>query len=103
MLSLQCIYRYKIAKYVPLVGETSFEEISLQCGLNVKDLRRFLRVAISRHVFAEPSKGYVRHTAASKLLLGDPLMEAWIMNIAEEFWPALSRVNSADSDVFEHG
>lgn len=95
MLSVQYIFRYQIAHHVPLDGETTFENVSRAAHLNLKDVTRFLRVAIARHVFHEPRKGIVVHTAASRLLLNNPLLEAWITNIAEEFWPSIARTIDA--------
>ena len=95
LLSLQYIYRYQIATHVPLDRTTTFEELSKATGLGQKDLSRFLRVAISRHVFCEPTKGTIAHTAASKLLINNPMVEAWIQNIAQEFWPAFTRTVEA--------
>jgi hypothetical protein len=95
MLSVQYIYRYKIAQHVPIAAETTFEEIAKAASVPVTDLTRFLRLAMGRHVFAEPRKGVVAHTAASRVLLGSPMIEAWLLNIAEEFWPSLSRTVDA--------
>lgn len=90
---MQYIYRYKIAHHVPEEEETTFENIAHDFGLDVNDLRRFLRVAIARHVFKEPHIGSIAHTTASRLLVDNPMLEAWILNIAEEFWPSLARVS----------
>ncbi|PWY88574.1 S-adenosyl-L-methionine-dependent methyltransferase [Aspergillus sclerotioniger CBS 115572] len=95
LLSLQYIYRYQIAPHVPLDGTITFDELSKATNLTTKDLTRFLRVAISRHVFHEPVKGSIGHTAASKLLLNNPMVEAWLQNIALEFWPAFTRTVEA--------
>ena len=92
LLSLQYIYRTKIAHHVPDAGEITFQEIARDCGLEVNDVQRFLRVARARHVFKEPRTGSIAHTAASRLLVDNPMLEAWILNIAEEFWPSLARV-----------
>lgn len=96
MLSLQYIWRYKIARHVPTSGEEiSFEDIAVATGLNLQDVTRFLRVAMGRHVFAEPQKGFVRHTASSRLLIDNPLMEAYFVNVATEFLPSLARTVDA--------
>ena len=89
---MQYIYRYKIAHHVPKEQATTFEYIARDCGLDINDVRRFLRVAIARYVFKEPDVCLITHTAASRLLVDNPLLEAWILNIAEEFWPSLTRV-----------
>ena len=95
LLGLQYIYRYKIAEHVPLDGSATFEQIAKDCNLNVKDVTRFLRVAIARHVFHEGPIGTIKHTAASRLLINNTMLEAWILNIAEEFWPSLARTVDA--------
>ncbi|KAL2009608.1 hypothetical protein VTN00DRAFT_5415 [Thermoascus crustaceus] len=79
LLSLQYIYRYRIAYNVPLDSSITFEELAKASGLNVKDAQ----------------KGSVVHTATSKLLLNNPMLAAWILNIAEEFWPSLTRTVDA--------
>ena len=71
---------------------TTYDDIASACELNVTDLKRFVRVATARHVFKEVTIGSVAHTAASKLLVNNHMLEAWILMIAEEFWPSLSRV-----------
>ncbi len=80
-----------MAQHVPQAAAITFDNLARHCGLNINDLRRFLRVATSRHVFKEPDVGSIAHTAASRLLVDNPMLEAWILNIAEEFWPSLAR------------
>lgn len=91
-MSLQYVYKYKIAEIVPQKGEISFAHVASKTGLEVSDTTRFLRVAIAYHVFDEPQVGWLAHTAASRLLVENGMLEAWIMNIAREFWPSLTRV-----------
>ncbi|KAI1471098.1 putative hydroxyindole O-methyltransferase [Daldinia caldariorum] len=95
MLGIQYICRYKLAELVPLHGETTFDAIASAAGLPVKDVTRFLRLTAGWHVFHETSKGAVVHTAASRQLLDNPMLKAWINNIAEEFWPSLARTVDA--------
>lgn len=94
-LSLQYVYRHKIAENTPLEDTITFDKLAQVTKLNSKDLTRFLRVAISRHVFHEPKKGVIGHTTASKLLCKIPMLEACLLNIAEEFWPAFTRTVDA--------
>ncbi|TGO81284.1 hypothetical protein BPOR_1226g00010 [Botrytis porri] len=69
-------------------------------GLNINDVQRFLRVVISYHIFSEPQiGGYVVHFAASRLLVDNFMLEAWIMNIADEFWLSLSRTEVSNESV----
>ncbi|PQE28278.1 O-methyltransferase protein [Rutstroemia sp. NJR-2017a BBW] len=89
------IYKHNLATLVPESTGTTFEIIAKERGLDINDVQRFLRVAISYHIFSEPQIGYVVHSAASRLLVDNFMLEAWIMNIAEEFWPSLSRTVDA--------
>ncbi|PLB54881.1 O-methyltransferase [Aspergillus steynii IBT 23096] len=95
LLALQYIYRYNVAAHVPSNGHITFEELARATNVNVTDLSHFLRVAIGRHVFHEPKKHIITHTAASKLLVNHPMVKDWLMNIAEEFWPSLTRTVDA--------
>lgn len=92
-VSLQGIYRFKLATSFPTdKDEASFEEISQASGLNVQAVRRLLRHAIAHHIFREPRKGFVAHTAASKLLATDSLLNDSIGFISEEMWPSATKV-----------
>ena len=91
-----------MASAVPLNGQISFEELAKVCGIAKNDAERFLRVAIARHIFQEPILGYIAHTAASRMLLDNPMLEAWILNIAQEFWPSLARVRVESGLNFSH-
>ncbi|KAI1801099.1 putative hydroxyindole O-methyltransferase [Daldinia bambusicola] len=64
-------------------------------GLPLKDVTRFFRLAASRRVFREVSKGAIEHTTASQELIHNPKLVAWLMNIADEFWLALARIVDA--------
>ena len=68
--------------------------IAMTSGLGEPLVRRILRHAMTYHVFCEPRKGVVAHTAASKLLAVDPLMHQWIGMVSEEMWPAATKVSA---------
>lgn len=92
-ISLQAIYRFKLATSFPTdKDEASFEEISQASGLNVQAVRRILRHAMAHHIFQEPRKGFVAHTAASKLLATDPLLNDSVGLLTEEFWSSATKV-----------
>lgn len=55
-------------------------------------VRRILRHAIAHHIFQEPRKGFVAHTAASKLLATDSLLNDCIGFLTEEMWPSATKV-----------
>ena len=92
---MQAISQFKIASTFPVGEEASFGQISKACGLNESDLRRLLRHATTKHIFIEPRKGYVGHTAASKLLAEDQQMSDWVGASTGELWQAASQTINA--------
>ena len=92
-MSLQAIYKYDIAKKIPLHGEITFEELAHACGLAEVNLRRFLRFAMTfHHIFQEPRKGIVRHSAASRKLVEDPVAYAGLGYMFDEVWQSFAHV-----------
>ena len=89
LVSLQAIYRFKIAQ--SFSGEASYAEISSRCGLDESTLRRIMRHSMTNHIFKEHND-IVTHTAASELLMENPMLHAWVGMICEESWPAAARV-----------
>ena len=49
---------------------------------------------VYHHVFCEPRKGFVAHTAASRILAEDPKIQDVVGVMCEETWPAYARVCS---------
>ncbi|KAI0403077.1 O-methyltransferase-like protein [Xylaria palmicola] len=66
-LSLQAVRRFKIADKFPLDEKVSFEFLAKACGVNVIDLSRLIRHAMTNFIFREED-GLVTHTAASRAL-----------------------------------
>ncbi|KAI9649206.1 hypothetical protein NHQ30_001774 [Ciborinia camelliae] len=95
VLSLQAIYHYGIAKSFPLDGTATFEEISQKVGLDVLNVRRFMRHAMTNRIFREVEPELVAHTAASKLLAEDQSMIDWVGHCVEEIWPATEKTIAA--------
>ncbi|KAF7861788.1 hypothetical protein EAF04_007671 [Stromatinia cepivora] len=94
-LGLQFVHRYKIATVFPPGEERTFTEIATARNLSVSDTARFLRLAMTYHVFKEPREGIVAHTAASKVLVEDQYAAAWLGHVLENVWPTLPRVLEA--------
>lgn len=89
---MHVLYHFRVAtSFPPDCSEISYEELSHRCGLNVVDLRRFLRYAMLQHIFQETENDTVAHTAASKLLCSR-YMDAWVGNLTEEIWPGAPKV-----------
>jgi hypothetical protein len=93
--SLQAIYTYDIATKVPLESPISFSDLSKECGIQELDLRRILRYAMCWHrAFCEPKKGFVAHTAASRLLRGDERARDMAGLMFDGCWQGMARVSS---------
>ncbi|MCJ1463377.1 hypothetical protein MMC07_001984 [Pseudocyphellaria aurata] len=91
--SLQAIYRFDLANIIQ--DEASYDEISQASGLKESDLRRILRHSMTNHIFREPRKGIVAHTAASKLLADSPNLRDELGVVTEELWPSAARTVDA--------
>ncbi|OCL06612.1 hypothetical protein AOQ84DRAFT_296670 [Glonium stellatum] len=88
LIGIQAIVRYGIADHLKHDEEVTFSELAERCQLPANDLTRMLRQAMTRHIFKEPRKGYVAHTAASKCYIDEPLLKDWVYLALEEIWPA---------------
>ncbi|ETS86138.1 hypothetical protein PFICI_04163 [Pestalotiopsis fici W106-1] len=92
--TLHVLYKFELAKNVPMSGSISYGELADRCGLSEAQTRRYIRSAISFRVFDEPIVGMVQHNAASALLVTTTLHD-WIGMATEEIGPAALKV--ADS------
>lgn len=93
-MSLQAIYKYDIASKVPVNSEISFADLASTCDIDETNLRRILRFAMAfHHVFQEPRKGHVAHSAASRKLAEDPLALAGVGYMFDEVWQSFAKVH----------
>ncbi|KAF2805109.1 S-adenosyl-L-methionine-dependent methyltransferase [Mytilinidion resinicola] len=92
---MQAVHRYQIAAYIDSHETIPFEELSKRSGLNLVDLRRILRLVMTRRVFCEPRPDHVAHTAASWLLVEDSRVRDLSGIICDERFPASARVVDA--------
>jgi hypothetical protein len=93
MTSLCAITRFKIASNFAVDEEVSFGDLAERTGLYEHDLSRIIRYAIAHHhVFREPRKGFVAHSAASKRLAESELMQHVSGLTFEEVWTAHAKV-----------
>ncbi|KAI1275183.1 O-methyltransferase-domain-containing protein [Xylaria sp. FL0933] len=92
-LVLRVVYRYKLANAVPLDGTASYTEIATASGLKEDLCRRFIRIAMGSHIFAEDLKTRrVRHTASSRLLATDQGFSDAVGLEIDDFGPASSKL-----------
>ena len=93
MVSLQSIQRFGIARRLTQEHAMSYPQLAHSTGLESELLKRLVRHAITHRVFKELQKGFVEHTALSRLLAGANA-DGWISAGCEEMWPAALKVSS---------
>ncbi|OKL61699.1 hypothetical protein UA08_02177 [Talaromyces atroroseus] len=93
---LVAVYRFKIASHVPIDSTISFQDLANKCGLREHDVKRIIRYTSVHHrVFFEPTKGFVAHTAASKLMAENPVAGHLLGLTFDECWPAHNKAVDA--------
>ena len=100
MVSLHSIYRFHIASSLSSLSQTAhdpdspvpYAQLAHATGLEPTLLKRLIRHAISQRVFCEPKKGFVAHTATSRLLAEENAND-WMGARCEEVWPAALKVS----------
>ncbi len=81
-----------IAKLFPFDESITLAELQTKTSLDPINLARCLRTCIGNGIFREPSPGVIAHTAASRALVEDEALEAWIGFNGEEIFPAAAHV-----------
>lgn len=100
-LSLQAMWQFQIAKFVPLSGTISYEDLTAKAeaanglAIGVLTLRRLIRHAITNRIFCEPTKGQVAHTRTSRLLLEDEPLINWVGFMCNDLWLPIANVVNA--------
>jgi len=92
---MQAISRFNIATSFSVGQEASFAQIAEACGMSEPEVRRFLRHAMTLHIFHEPRKGIVAHTAASRLLAEDSQLADWVGVNSDELWQSAAQTVNA--------
>ncbi|KAL2269640.1 hypothetical protein VTJ83DRAFT_1824 [Remersonia thermophila] len=92
VLSLAAVNHYGIAKHVPIDSPISLAELQTKTTLDPVNLARLLRVAMTNGIFAEPTPGFIAHTAASRVLRDDEAMQSWIGFNGEDLFAAAAHV-----------
>ncbi|KAI8635443.1 O-methyltransferase-domain-containing protein [Xylariaceae sp. FL1651] len=92
-LGLRVVYHYKLANAVPLDGTASYAEIASASGLQENLCRRFMRLAMGSHIFAEDLETQrVRHTASSRRLATDQGFSDAVGLEVDDLGPASSKL-----------
>ncbi|GME33715.1 putative o-methyltransferase family 2 protein [Neofusicoccum parvum] len=94
-LSLHAVYHFRLAQAVPADGDISLDALARAAGVDVVNVKRIVRHAITNRIFCEPRPGHVAHTAASRVLVDDPTMNDWVGLCSSDFFPAAARTVDA--------
>lgn len=89
--TLHVLYKFELAKHVPLAGSISYADLAGRCGLPESQTRRYVRSAISFRIFCESSPDMVQHNAASAVLATSTLHD-WLGIATEELAPAALKI-----------
>ncbi|KAI1501873.1 S-adenosyl-L-methionine-dependent methyltransferase [Biscogniauxia marginata] len=92
---LQLINYFEIAQLVPTTGTITLSELKNKATLDPINLTRILRYAMTNHIFREPAPGVIAHTAASRLLIEDQALRAWVGFNTEDVYPGSVHVLDA--------
>ncbi|KAE8143092.1 hypothetical protein BDV38DRAFT_267671 [Aspergillus pseudotamarii] len=95
-LSLQAIWAFRVPQAVPLTDKISYEDLAEKChqlsGVSVPPftLRRIIRHVITNRFFCEPELGFVAHNRASRVLLEEETLDAWVGLLCNDIWPGFA-------------
>lgn len=94
-IALSVLAHFDVFSAVPLEGDISYADIASKVNIPENRLRRFIRQAMSNHIFTEPRPGYVAHTATSAIPVKIPSLKSFIGHITEDGGPASVKVIEA--------
>jgi hypothetical protein len=89
------VARWNVADHITPGEEVSFKELAKRCGIPESDFTRILRQAMSKHVFREHKKGFVRHTAASKLFIRPSKLSDYVHIALDDIWQSAAHMLDA--------
>ncbi|KAF4953248.1 hypothetical protein FSARC_12442 [Fusarium sarcochroum] len=112
---LRWMSHFKIFELVPLKGEVSYTELAATAGVSELRLKTLARMGMTNHLFAEPTRGFMAHSATSAALVTNPKFadqRVWMTSIiapviasmvtAHERWPDSTAPNrTAFSAAFD--
>ena len=83
-MALSVLAHFDFFSAVPLHGEVSYADIAANVKLPEDRVRRFIRQAMTNHIFTEPRPGFVAHTASSAAAIKIPAIKTLIEFFSEE-------------------
>lgn len=93
---LHAICHFHIPQAVPLDGSISFADLAAKCTtITENQLTRLVRQGINLHLFREPIKGFVSHTADTALLVEDSTLFDVATTLTVDLRPASLKLMAA--------
>jgi hypothetical protein len=86
--------KFQVGEQFGFNDKISFEDLSKACQVNVVDLQRLVRHAVTNHIFREED-GKIAHTAASRLLTENRVFNDVVGVSTEELFPGAAQVRQA--------
>lgn len=90
--TLRWLYHFQIPRHVPASTSISYEELASVSNTPVFQLKRIIRFAITRGVFAESAPDHVAHSPMSSILREGAEMEDYVGFFSEYTFPSLIKL-----------
>ena len=87
--------RWRVADHLATDEELSLSELAQKCKVPEQVFTPIIRQAMSKHIFKESRKGYVAHTAASRLFIGSVELNDYISIALDDIWPSAAHMLNA--------
>ncbi|KAK4914864.1 hypothetical protein LTR49_016976 [Elasticomyces elasticus] len=81
------IYEFDVARKVPLIGDVSYFDLSTSIGVPEHAVKRMIKLAIANRIFCEARRGFVSHSAGSKVIAEHQCMRDYEGAYVEEIIP----------------
>jgi 6-hydroxytryprostatin B O-methyltransferase len=94
LLTNTAIVHFDIASHVPLDGTAKFADVAPKCGMALRDFKMIVRYAMTNFIFCEPEVEVIAHTASSKALVQNKLLQSMSKMGCDEIVPALGKVRN---------
>ncbi|KAI0870016.1 O-methyltransferase-domain-containing protein [Hypoxylon argillaceum] len=104
---LRWMSQFKIFELVPLEGRISYPDLANKAGVSELRLKSLARMAMTNHLFAEPTPGFIEHSATSAALVTNAKFSdqrVWMTSViapvianmvtAHERWPMSTAPNN---------
>jgi 6-hydroxytryprostatin B O-methyltransferase len=93
--ALRWLTHFRIFFLVPLEGSVSYVALAEAAKVSVRQLKTVARMAMTSHLFCEPSPGNIAHTATSAMLVTNTSFHDWASFMTEVSVPSCSRLVEA--------